>query len=155
MITPLEISHKEFNRALRGYSPKEVDEFLERVATHVEGLVNEKAALVSEIESLKENLSRYHTIEDTLQNTLLMAQRTAEETLNNARKQAELMEEEARRRGVAVEDEAKKRVQGQRDELDAIRARQRTFVRQFKAILESFLEEIERYGASGRDDGEN
>jgi cell division initiation protein len=146
MLTPIEISHKQFSRVMRGYNTKEVDEFLERVGASVEGLINEKAALISELESLKENLGRYHTIEDTLQNTLVMAQRTAEETVKNSRKQAELIEEDARRRGLSLEDEARKRIQNLRDDFDHVKGSQRSFVVQFKAMIDAFYAEIDRFG---------
>lgn len=146
MLTPLEISHKEFTKQLRGYTPKEVDEFLERVAGYVEDVLKEKSALVGEIETLKETLARYHTIEETLQNTLVLAQKTAEETILNARKQGQLIEEDARRRGMVIESEEKQKLSRLNDEFDQVRGHQRSFVRQFRALLENFLGEIERFG---------
>ena len=40
-ITPLDINNKEFKKVLRGYSPEEVDEFLDEVVESYEELYKE------------------------------------------------------------------------------------------------------------------
>lgn len=41
MLTPLDISGKEFSRSLNGYSRSEVDDFLEKVSEHFEAIMRE------------------------------------------------------------------------------------------------------------------
>ena len=48
---------EKFNRTLRGYDPEEVNNFLNKVISHVEGMVNEmkeKDTRIAELESLEE-----------------------------------------------------------------------------------------------------
>ena len=79
-ITPMDIAHKEFARGFRGFDQTQVRDFLEQVSAALEKLLSERAQLLSEIENLKGNLERYHNIEETLQNTLVLAQRTSTAT---------------------------------------------------------------------------
>ena len=44
-LTPMEISNKEFERVLRGYTTEEVDEFLDRVVEDYEDLYKENSKL--------------------------------------------------------------------------------------------------------------
>src|SRR5262249_16421684 len=61
-----------------------------------------KAALEAEIADLRERISHFKAMEESLHNTLLLAQRTADETKASAHKEADLIKAEAR---IAVERE--------------------------------------------------
>ena len=96
MITPLDIENKRFTKQMRGYSVDEVDDFLDDLTVEYEKLYKENAEYKSEILKLKEDMQHYKTIENTLQNTLVMAQSTAEEVKNVAKNQAEQIVNEAK-----------------------------------------------------------
>ena len=80
MITPIEIQNKEFRRSFRGYNEEEVDEFLKIVTTDFETLYKENMDLQEKIKLYQEQVSRYKSIEDTLNATLITAQSAAEDT---------------------------------------------------------------------------
>lgn len=105
MLTPLEIENKKFTKKLNGYSVEEVDDFLDQVTLEYEKLYKENAEYKAKVENDLSDLEHYKNVEKTLQDTLLMAQTTAEEVKNTAKKQAEQIirdaQSEARR---AVED---------------------------------------------------
>jgi len=85
-LTPLDIRHKEFKRGMRGYVDGEVDEFLDEVADEFERLFKENIELSERGEALQEKIDHYRSLEETLQNTLVAAQRSAEELRANAQK---------------------------------------------------------------------
>ena len=90
MLTPLEIENKKFSKQMmNGYNVEEVDEFLDILTEDYEKLYKENTELKSKQEELYDDVAHYKTIESTLQNTLMMAQSTAEEVKNVARQQAE------------------------------------------------------------------
>ncbi len=90
MLTPLDIENKRFAKQMvNGYSVSEVDEFLDELTLDYEKLYKENTSLNDKIEELNNSLVQYRTIESTLQNTLLMAQSTAEDVKNIAKQQAE------------------------------------------------------------------
>jgi cell division initiation protein len=95
-ITPIDIQHKAFKKALQGYDRAEVDSFLDEVIETLEDEAQQRTALEAEIADLKERVSHFKAIEESLQNTLLLAQRTADETKASAHKEADLIREKAR-----------------------------------------------------------
>ena len=101
-ITIIDIQHKEFKRSLQGYDRNEVNEYLDEIIETLEDENQARAALEAEIGDLRERISHFKAMEDSLQNTLLLAQRTADEVKANAHKEADLIRHEAR---ISVERE--------------------------------------------------
>lgn len=96
MITPLDIENKKFSKQmLNGYSVEEVDDFLEEVTRSYEKIYKEVTENKGKTEKLTNDLNKYQSIESTLQNTLLMAQTTADEVKKTAQKQADAIVAEA------------------------------------------------------------
>ena len=90
MITPLEIENKKFSKQMmNGYSVEEVDDFLDDLTACYEKLYKENNESKDKIEELQEKLEHYKQIEGTLNNTLIMAQSTAEDIKNVAKQQAD------------------------------------------------------------------
>lgn len=95
-ITPIDIQHKSFKKALQGYDRTEVDAFLDEIIETLEDDAQHRAALEADIADLKERISHFKAMEESLQNTLVLAQRTADETKASAHKEADLIREKAR-----------------------------------------------------------
>jgi len=98
MISPIEVRRREFSKSLRGYSRDEVDSFLSSVSDEFERLYRENAELKEAIQKAELEMSKYRKLEETLNQTLLLAQQTAEEIKANAHKEAQLMIEGARQK---------------------------------------------------------
>jgi len=101
-ITIVDIQHKQFKKKLNGYDPADVDQFLDEIIETLEDEAHQRAALEAEISDLRERISHFKAMEESLQNTLLLAQRTADEVKASAHKEADLIRQEAR---VQVEKE--------------------------------------------------
>jgi cell division initiation protein len=95
-ITVVDIQHRTFKRALQGYDRTDVDQFLDEIIESLEDEASARAALEAEIADLKERISHFKAMEDSLQSTLLLAQRTADEVKAAAHKEADLIKQEAR-----------------------------------------------------------
>jgi len=95
-ITVVDIQHKVFKRALQGYDRSEVDQFLDEMIEAIEDEASERAALEAEIADLKERISHFKSMEESLRNTLVLAQRTADEVKASAHKEADLIKQQAR-----------------------------------------------------------
>ena len=97
MLTPLDIENKKFSKQImNGYSVEEVDDFLDEIGSDYAKKQKELNDALSKIDELNGNLEHYKNIEDTLQNTLLMAQTTAEEVKNVAKQKADQILNDAR-----------------------------------------------------------
>src|SRR3989304_2738748 len=94
-LTPLDIHHKEFRRAIRGYNEEEVDVFLDQVAEEFERVFKENIDLKDQIEGMKDKVKQYEGVEQTLQRALRTAQQAADEVQNNAQKESELIVKDA------------------------------------------------------------
>ena len=79
MLTPLDIENKRFSKKINGYNADEVDDFLDQVTDDYEKIYRENAELRDAIEECNKELERYKNVEQTLQNTLVMAQTTADD----------------------------------------------------------------------------
>ena len=97
MLTSLDIENKRFaKQIMNGYSVEEVDDFLDEIGLDFAKKQKELSEAYKEVEELRKSLEHYKNIEGTLQNTLLMAQSTAEEVKNVAKQKAEQIIEEAK-----------------------------------------------------------
>src|SRR5579871_1641982 len=90
-ITPVDIQHKSFKKALQGYDRSDVDQVLDEIIETLEDEAQQRAALEAEIADLKERISHFKAMEESLQNTLVLAQRTADEVKASAHKEADLI----------------------------------------------------------------
>src|SRR5471030_2774069 len=95
-ITIIDIQHKTFKKALQGYDRTEVDQFLDELIETIEDEVQARAAAEAETADLKERISHFKAMEESLQSTLVLAQRTADEVKAAAHKEADLIKQEAR-----------------------------------------------------------
>lgn len=97
MITPLDIENKKFSKQMmNGYSVEEVDDFLDDLTADYSTYYKENSELKSKVTELEKSLEYYKTIEGTLQNTLVMAQSTAEDVKTVAKQQADQIVNEAK-----------------------------------------------------------
>ncbi len=90
MITPLDIENKTFKKqAVNGYSTQEVHEFMAELLRDYERIYRENIEYKDKIAVLNQGIQYYKSIEDTLQNALVVAQGTAETVKQNARVEAD------------------------------------------------------------------
>ena len=119
MITPLDIENQKFSKQMmNGYNVDEVDDFLDEVMEDYEVHYKELAVLRPKVEELEVALERYKNIESTLQNTLVMAQSTADEVKNVARQQADQIISDAQREAENIVRNAKENALRAVDELE-------------------------------------
>ena len=98
MMTSMEIRSQQFNRSMRGFKEEEVRNFLALVAQDYEKLFHENATLRDQIQRLEFEISKYRKMEETMNNSLILAQQTAEELKQNAHREAALMLSESKQK---------------------------------------------------------
>lgn len=110
MLTPLDIESKEFSSSLLGYKKSDVKQFMKELLVGYERLYKENIEMKDKLNMLNEGIQYYKTIETTLQNTLLLAEKTAEEVRSSARVKSETIEKEAEINAARIINEAKQEV---------------------------------------------
>ncbi|MBP3463212.1 MAG: DivIVA domain-containing protein [Clostridia bacterium] len=141
MLTPLDIENKKFQRKMmNGYNVDEVDDFLDEITVDYERLYKENTELRAEIERSKEDLEKYKTIEQTLQNTLVMAQKTADDIKNTAQDEADNIIKNARAKMQESVDELTKESETRKREFAETKKQFDIYRAKMEALLISQLE---------------
>ncbi|NLO81782.1 MAG: DivIVA domain-containing protein [Clostridiales bacterium] len=146
-LTPVDIHNKEFSRTFRGYNEDEVDQFLDLIVEDFEKLYKENFELKERLSMLKEQVEYYKTMEATLKDTLITAQKTAEEVEASAHKKAELIIEEAEQEAQKIIQNANEQVLRIRLEYEETKKQIQLFKARFKALMETCLQAIEQESA--------
>ena len=141
MITPLDIENKRFQKSGRkGYFAEEVDDFLDELSVDYAKLYKEVKELKDELENKDKELEHYKNIEQTLQNTLVMAQTTAEDIKNIARKQADQLIKDAEESARASVDALNKEETERRRSFEDLKKQMDVYKAKMEALLISQLE---------------
>ncbi len=125
---------------VNGYCVEEVDDFLDQLTVDYGKMYKEAAENKRTIEELEKSLTHYKTIESTLQNTLLMAQSTAEEVKDVARQQAEQIIKEAEGTARKSADELDQAIMMKRRELEDMQKQFDIYKAKMESLLISQLE---------------
>ena len=140
MLTPLDIHNKEFKRSFRGYNEEEVDEFLDRIVKDYERLYQDNIELKETVDRINSKLEHYQHMENTLHNTLVIAQETAEEVKLNAKKESELQLKESEIRGQKLVDEAMSKVRRMNAECEELKKQAQVYRTRMRTLVEAQLE---------------
>ena len=116
MLTPIDIHNREFKKGLRGYKESEVDEFLDRVVADYEKLWRENERLKEQARFNEKEINHYKNLERNLQDTLVVAQKTADEVISAAKKNAREMRENAVRESKTMYDNTVRETQNMREQ---------------------------------------
>ena len=143
MITPLDIDNKRFSKQMvNGYNVEEVDDFLDELTIDYSKNYKEVTELRAKVEELNNSLVQYKTIESTLQNTLVMAQSTAEEVKNVAKKQADQLLNEAKATAERDVIDLEQKVSFKKRELESLQKQFDIYKAKMESLLISQLELI-------------
>ena len=106
-LTALEIKDKRFYVKFRGYDAKEVEEFQDIVYRDYEKLVRENHELETKISALEERLNYFDEMKDSLSQSVLIAQDTAERVKHAANERSETIVRQAEQDAHHLVEEAK------------------------------------------------
>ena len=141
MITPLDIENKKFaKQMMNGYNVEEVDDFLDELGVDYARKNKELDEANKKVEELTASVEKYKNIESTLQNTLVMAQSTAEEVKNVARQQADQIVTEAKANAQKESDLLDQQIKYKRKELEDLQKQFDIYKAKMESLLISQLE---------------
>ena len=141
MITPLDIENKRFaKQMMNGYSVEEVDDFLDDLTADYSKNYKEVSELKAKVEELNKSLEHYKNIESTLQNTLVMAQSTAEDIKKVAQQQADQITNEAKANAQKQVDTLNNEIVAKTKEVEDIKKQFDIYKAKMESLLISQLE---------------
>lgn len=143
MLTPLDIENKKFSKQImNGYNVEEVDDFLDEIGADYAKKQKEINESAKTIEEIRTSLEHYKNIEATLQNTLLMAQSTAEEVKNVAKQKADQIVSDAKATSQKELDFIQSQILLKKKELEDIQKQFDIYKAKMESLLISQLELI-------------
>ena len=143
MLTPLDIENKKFSKQImNGYNVEEVDDFLDEIGVDYAKKQKELNESNKKVEELTASLEHYKSIESTLQNTLLMAQSTAEEVKNIAKQKADQIVTDAKATSQKEIDFIQNQILMNKKELEDVQKQFDIYKAKMESLLISQLELI-------------
>jgi cell division initiation protein len=165
-ITPIEIRQKEFAKAFRGYEKEEVDIFLQALSKEWERMMEENRDLSKKVEAAEKEVARLREVEGTLYRTLKSAEDTsnniidhanktadlhmkqsqmnAESIMNEARTKARTMLEEAEEKSALIMDDLTGDLEGLEKDLNYILNQREQLLKEIKTLLNETGDKIGR-----------
>ena len=141
MITPLELENKRFaKQKIGGYSVSEVDDFLDDLTVEYGKLYKENLELKANQETLNNDVGQYKNIENTLQNTLIMAQKTADEIQEVAKQKAEQIIKDAELTARSTVEEINTQILMKQKEIEDLKKQFEVYKAKMESLLISQLE---------------
>lgn len=136
-LSPLEMRKQSFRSSMRGYDKEEVQIFLDMIAEEYEKVMQENGMLSEKIRYLNERLEEYHTLEKTLQNSILMAERVASESREQARIDVENVINDANVRAERILEDSRNRLRQLGEQIIHLSQQKNAFVQKFQALIDA------------------
>ncbi len=148
MLTPMEIQTKQFEKSVvGGYNKQDVDEYMSYILADYENLYKQVSVLEEKLSGLTKQLDSYKNIEETMKNSLLIAQSTAESVQRNASEKAELIVKEAEERAKEIISNANKGVEKATAELAGVKHAMDIYKCQAISMLNAQIENLKKFDA--------
>lgn len=111
VLTPLDIQNKIFPTKIRGYDQVEVDEFLDLVVWDYVKAIQRNYELEKAFKQSKEKLNYFNELKETLIQSIIVAQNTADKVKITASKESKVIVNAAQNKATELVANAEKRRQ--------------------------------------------
>lgn len=163
-LTPLDIQNKDFSTKMRGYNQDDVDDFLDQVTRDYEDALQKNRELEKSLKHAEEKLQYFNELKDALNQSIIVAQDTADKMKSSANKESEmiitsadnqaketLVEAERKSNAMIADAEAKstqilaeaiERARQLAGETEDLKKKTRVFHQRLSLMLETQLEQV-------------
>lgn len=139
--TPNELQNLTFKKSVvGGYNEDIVNDVLDRIIEDYTTYIRENIELKDKVAVLNEAILHYKNIEESLQNTLLVAQQTSEDIKKNGYQKAENIVKEAELKAQKIIENANQEVLKIRFEYEDMKKKLHVYKSRAEALLLSQLE---------------
>ncbi|MEG1503527.1 DivIVA domain-containing protein [Enterococcus sp. 22-H-5-01] len=97
-LTPLDIQNKSFSTKMRGYNQDEVDDFLDMIVRDYEDSIAKNRELEKALKHSEEKLEYFNELKEALNQSIVVAQDTADKVKSSASKESEVIVTSAQNR---------------------------------------------------------
>lgn len=142
MLSPIDLETKEFKKTLGGYNREDVDQFMTMIFQDYKTIYMENVSLKDKVNMLSSAVSKYKSMEEVLQSTLVVAQSASDELKNSAREKAAVILEEAEVKAGKIEIESRQKLSALENDYNNIKLQMTSYKHQIKSMLEGILESV-------------
>lgn len=139
-FSPNDLQNITFKKSFMGYNEDMVNEVLDKVIEDFSAYIHENIELKDRLSVLNEGIQHYKNIEESLQNTLIIAQQTGEDIKKNAYEKAENIIKEAEIKSQKMINETNQEVIRIRFEYEDLKKKLHIFKAKSETLLLSQLE---------------
>ncbi len=143
-FSPNDLQNIAFKKKVMGYSEDAVNDVLDKVIEDYSAYIRENIELKDRMAILNEGIQHYKTIEESLQNTLLIAQQTGEDIKKNAYEKADIIQKDAELKAQRVINDANQEVVKIKFEYEDLKKRLHIFKSRSETLLISQLEVLKQ-----------
>lgn len=134
---------EKFHYEANGYNRSEVNAFIERVIRETEGIINKCQEQKNEIKDLKDKLESYKTLEDSINKSIVNAEKTSDNIKRLAREEANVIVSDAKNNASRIVNDALIRSERIEQQADVLERNIKIFKRKLKIIVEQQLAVVE------------
>lgn len=144
MLTPIDIQKQEFDVKFRGYNADEVDNFLDLVGSDYEKLYKENIELKQQLKTLSKEIENYRAMENSLKESIVLAQSAADDVKKNASEKAANIIEVANSEAKDILKGVELQLAEKKQELENVRMQIGKYQANIKGICSGILEFLEK-----------
>ena len=133
----------KFHYETNGYNRSEVNAFIERVVRETEGIINKCQEQKDEIKDLKDKLESYKILEDSINKSIVNAEKTSDNIKRLAREEANVIVSDAKNNASRIVNDALIRSERIEQQADVLERNIKIFKRKLKIIVEQQLAVVE------------
>ncbi len=142
-LTPHDVRGQEFQRAVRGFDRREVEDFKDRLADEIERLMRQRAQMEERLGNFQEQLRAFRDRERAMNEALLAAQQLRVDVEEQATREAEAIVREAKAEAVRMVEEATRMEQLIHGRLAQAQRQFASYVTNLRGLLERQMGEVE------------
>ena len=144
MITPNDIATKDFKKVAVGYSPEEVDTFLDDIYEDYERLYKESLKEKTVVAPVVEDTDRFKHLEKSIERTLSFAESAAAETKAAAQAEADAILSAAKSQAAEIISAARAKSYELEQEIAALESRYELMKTRVKLLLYAEIELLDK-----------
>ena len=133
----------KFHYETNGYNRSEVNAFIERVIRETEGIINKCQEQKDEIKDLKDKLESYKILEDSINKSIVNAEKTSDNIKRLAIEEANVIVSDAKNNASRIVNDALIRSERIEQQADVLERNIKIFKRKLKIIVEQQLAVVE------------
>lgn len=136
----IDLLNHNFTRAFRGYSPQEVDDFIQDIVDTMARMSDERLRLMKKVQRLEKQLITYAAKDHSLQKTLLTSQKIADDMQEQAQKEAMVIIDTAKIKAEQLTQEARRTLMALEEDIAKAKSVHKQFEETVRTAITSHLQ---------------